>query len=563
MKFNLSKKLLAGFFSVLLLLAAVTVVTVIQFTTVDKNYSDSIDDSFKKLSILTDMENAVLKEQITVRGYLANGDEGNIEEFNRVSGIFSENANKFLQLDITTEVEQVVEEFIEVESKYNQLAQQLIELKRQEKTKEIATLMKEQGNGLTQQITEVGEKARTYQETNIEEVSSNLSAKAKASKTSIIIISVFAMILGVIIALYISRIISKPVKQISKSAQEIASGNLVIDELKVKNNDEIGELAASFNQMTINLRDLIVNVSGTSEQVASSAEELMASAEQTTTATHQVTTAIQEVASGSEVQGKATEESATAISEMSIGIGRIADTSSSVAESASDTTNQATIGNDMLQKVVGQMKSINNSTNETNSVIKELDTNSNEIGKIIDVITDIAEQTNLLALNAAIESARAGEHGKGFAVVADEVRKLAEQSRHSASQISSLVQFIQSDVVKVVEMMNNSTQEVDEGMILVEDTGKSFASILTSIENVSGEVQELSAVSEQMSASMEQVNASINEVSNIAKTSAASTSDIASSSEEQLATMEEVTASASNLADMAEDLREMIRKFRV
>ncbi|WP_445489820.1 methyl-accepting chemotaxis protein [Niallia sp. 03133] len=563
MKLNISKKLLLGFFSILLLLLIVSVLSFVEFTIVNDNYSSSIDESFNQINLVTDMENAVLREVIVVRGYLANGNKDNLSVLNNSSELFNTKAEELLKTNSTNEENNIIDEFISVKEQYNLLAQELIELKEQNNTSEITKIMAERGNALTTSITDVGEKARFYQESKLKETSNELSKKVDGSKTIIIIISVIAFFLGILIALYISRMISKPVQQISKSAESVARGDLTIDQIKIKNRDEIGALALSFNQMTKNLRELILNVSTTSERVASSAEELMASAEQTTSATNQVTNAIQEVASGSEFQGKATKESAKSISEMSIGINRIADTSSSIAGSSADTTSQAIAGNELLQKVVRQMKSINDSTTETNKVINKLNINSNQIGKIIEVITGIADQTNLLALNAAIESARAGEHGKGFAVVADEVRKLAEQSRSSASQISNLVQYIQADVLKVVEMVDHETAEVSEGMNLVEQTGTAFSKILSSIKSVSGEIQELSVVSEQMSASMERVNASIEDVSKIAISSIENTADIASSSEEQLATMEGVTSSASNLANMAEDLRGLIGAFKI
>ena len=118
---------------------------------------------------------------------------------------------------------------------------------------------------------------------------------------------------------------------------------------------------------------------------------------------------------------------------------------------------------------------------DTATVIRHLEDQSKEIGKIIEVITGISDQTNLLALNAAIEAARAGEHGKGFAVVADEVRKLAEQSKESADQITTLVQEIQEHTDHAVTVMGKGTNEVELGITVVQDTGEGFKRILQSL----------------------------------------------------------------------------------
>jgi methyl-accepting chemotaxis protein len=378
---------------------------------------------------------------------------------------------------------------------------------------------------------------------------------------TIIVILLSAIIIS-IVAFFFIRSITRPISSLIRSTDKIINGDLT-ENIATNRKDEIGQLASSFSHMTRNLRELIYHVSSTTEHVASSAEELMASAEQTNSATNQIATAIQEVASGAEIQGKNTEESANAVNEMAIGFEKVADTTSNVAESALDTTRQAMLGNELLLKVIDQMKSINTSTNETNVVIKELNNKSTQISKIIDVITGIADQTNLLALNAAIESARAGEHGKGFAVVADEVRKLAEQSRQSASQIANLIQVIQQDTLEVVEMTNKGATEVVKGMELVDETGKTFDEILKSIENVSSEIQEVSAISEEMSANVEQVNSSIAEVTRLARLSVETTGEIASASQEQLASMEEVATSSSSLAKSAEELRELVGKFKV
>jgi methyl-accepting chemotaxis protein len=561
--FSVRAKLLTGFFSVLALLALVAIITNYQISNVNNQYSTSIDDRMEKMDLIVKMKEAVMKEQVALYKYMAYGDGESLIEFEGAVESFSKFSKEYLEVTRSVEGKKVAEALVAAEREYYEVASEAFTLIRDEQTVSVRLLMQEKGNPAIFKLNSAAEDAMEYQQDTMQGTIETVTGNVTAVSVVIIGISIAAFVIGIAIAIFISRVISKPVQLVSRAAEEVANGNLAVEKINVKNKDEIGELAASFNAMTTNLRDLIFQVSSTSEQVASSAEEMMASADQTNAATNQVATAIQEVASGAELQGKNTEESSRAVGEMSVGIQKVAETTSTVAESASDTTRQAQYGHEALAKVINQMKSINQTTNETNTVIKDLDKKSAEIGKIIEVITGIADQTNLLALNAAIEAARAGEHGKGFAVVADEVRKLAELSRQSAKQISGLIEVIQKDTHSVVQMMNKGTVEIETGTQLVEDTGKTFNEILKSIENVSSEIQEVSAISEEMSASVQQVNASIEEVTRIARDSVASTAEIASATEEQMASMDEVATSSASLARLAEELREMVGKFKI
>lgn len=563
MRFSVRAKLLAGFFSVLTLLAVVSVITNFEFNKMNSQYSSSIDDRMEKLNLIVEMKDAIMKEQLALQKYMANGDGESLIEFEGAVEDFAKSSKKYLSSTQSAEGKKVGENLIAAEAQYYEVASEAFVLIRDEQMVKVRLLMQEKGNPLIFSLNSAAEDAFEYQQNSLNATSKKLDGNVKKVALVIILLSAAAFIIGIGIATYISRVISKPVQLVSQAAKQLAGGNLAIDKINVKNMDEIGQLAADFNEMATNLRNLIFQVSNTSEQVAASAEEMMASADQTNSATNQVATAIQEVAGGAELQSKNTEESAKAVGEMSVGIQRVAETTSTVAESAAETAKQAQVGQESLEKVIEKMKSINNTTGETNGVIKDLDRKSAEIGKIIEVITGIADQTNLLALNAAIEAARAGEHGKGFAVVADEVRKLAELSRQSASQISGLIEVIQKETHQVVEMMNKGTIEISEGSSLVEETGRTFEEILRSIENVSGEIQEVSAISEEMSASVMQVNASIEEVTKIARSSVGSTAEIASATEEQLASMEEVASSSASLANLAENLREMVSKFKI
>ncbi|MGC5324352.1 methyl-accepting chemotaxis protein [Brevibacillus sp. SYSU BS000544] len=372
-----------------------------------------------------------------------------------------------------------------------------------------------------------------------------------------------SLILSIVLAVVITRMISLPVQKVSHSLEQLSSGNLALDDLHVKNRDEIGALAASFNQMKTNLRQLIRQVSEGAEQVAASSEELLASTEEVTSGASEVAQHIQELASGSTAAAQTSNDTSRGMEEAALGIQRIAESTSSVSEAAIETTKEADSGNRAIHSVVAQMNKISETVGIAANLVKDLGKQSEEIGNITKVITDITSQTNLLALNAAIEAARAGEHGRGFAVVADEVRKLAEQSKESAIQITNLIQQIQTGTGQVIESMERGTEEVNTGVSLIEDAGVSFGRILSSIQHVTSQIQEISAASEELSASVQEVTASVEDVAETAKHASEISQSIAASTEEQLASMEEISGVAESLSKMAQGLNDEVRKFQL
>ncbi|MEK3805453.1 methyl-accepting chemotaxis protein [Bacillus sp. FSL H8-0547] len=376
-------------------------------------------------------------------------------------------------------------------------------------------------------------------------------------------VSILTLLIVIIAGLFIFMRKINPLKEMTAIAQNVADGNLSAGRAESSSNDEVGILGQSINTMVDNLRGLIEEIGQASEQVAASAEELTASSEQSSSAAEGVTGVTQELASGSEKQLQAVREASGFIEKMIHSAEQMSDRAESVSASARSTSNRALDGNQSITVSVKQMTAIKENVSGLSVVIKELGIRSDEIGKIVDVITGIADQTNLLALNAAIESARAGEHGKGFAVVADEVRKLAEQSASSAQQISSLITLIQDFTHQAVTGMEETTKEVSAGLGMVSAAGHSFKGIIESTEEVADAVENMSVLVKQLVDNSEKVSRSTMTISHVAEETLDGAQTTAASTEEQLASMEEIAASSNMLANLAEDLQRVLAKFKV
>lgn len=390
-------------------------------------------------------------------------------------------------------------------------------------------------------------------------------ANQESNRSMFLIIAflIGGVIVGLSIAYLTSRMISKPLKFVTENVKEVAKGNLTMDPIKIKNKDEIGDLAEAFNEMGTSLANLIRQVTVTSETVAASSEQLLASSEQTTKATEQITISIQEVAAGSEHQVQSAVNGNQSMQEISKGMEQVAGAIQIVSDLSLTTNEKAEAGNVVVSETVTQMNTVQEQVSKIADNIQVLGTRSKEIGKIVDLISQVSEQTNLLALNAAIEAARAGEHGKGFAVVADEVRKLAVESNNATDNIRALIGQIQKEINEVTLSMEEGKKSVKSGIDKVNETGVSFHEITDMISSISTQAQEVSAIVEEVNASTEEMVQKMSEITTISQQAAGNSQQVAASAEEQNASMEEISASAHTLSSMAQELQENVSKFKV
>ncbi|MEC1262237.1 methyl-accepting chemotaxis protein [Bacillus swezeyi] len=389
-----------------------------------------------------------------------------------------------------------------------------------------------------------------------------ISESAQPVFNMAMIILAAAIALGGILVYFIVRGISKPLNQLVSSAKSISSGDLT-QKIEIRSKDEFGQLGSSFNEMAESLRSLISVIQTSVDNVASSSEELHASAAQTSQATEHITMAIEQFSDGNESQKEKVEASSHQLNEMNNGLSDMSKTSAAITDASLKSTEIAGKGEELVQKTVGQMNSIDRSVKQAEAVVKELEGKSKDITSILRVINGIADQTNLLALNAAIEAARAGESGRGFSVVAEEVRKLAAQSADSAKEIENLIQEIVREIANSLNMFKSVNHEVQSGLQITDETESSFRTIYEMTNDIAGKLQTMNGAVEQLSRGSQEVSGAVEEIADVSRESSASIQDIAASAEEQLASMEEISASSTTLAELAEELRDLTKKFKI
>ncbi|CCO08937.1 methyl-accepting chemotaxis protein [Desulforamulus hydrothermalis] len=346
---------------------------------------------------------------------------------------------------------------------------------------------------------------------------------AKYFTTNIITFLIAITLVSLVLYALITRKITGPLNQLVKDSEKVAAGDLTIyDQAAAKQtNDEIGQLARAFRSMVANMKQLVSDINAKSQLVASSAQQLTTSAQQTS-------------ASANETASTMGEISAT-VENFNLSVQEISQVSEHAAR-------QAAKGNSEIKAITHQMEEIAGATASLAEAIRELSKKSLEINQIVELINGVAEQTNLLALNAAIEAARAGEQGRGFAVVAEEVRKLAEQTSAATKRISSLIEAVQDGAEKAVASIDENVQKVTKGSTLVQDIGGNFKEIITAVQGLTRQIEELVSATGDMSAGIE---------------------NIAAVTQEQTATMEEVSATSETLDKLAQELKELIEKFRI
>ncbi len=563
MTFTIRKKLIGGFVAVLLLLVSIVAIANYEIARIEKMYTKILDVDAAQVNMIQSYKAELFKQSNSVSAYLLSNNSDSVTDYQIAFSKFTKPLEAMEKAEDTAKGKQLLEELRKAQNQFLQVINREVELKNQGDTEGYITLAtttaKSAGDNFQAKV-EAFVKYKTQEMESDHEV---VDQSTSTTLRTILIISLVAIIVGLGVALVVSFLISRPVKTVSHSLNQLAQGNLTIPDIRVKNKDEIGILANSLNELLHHMKELIGKVVDSAAKVAASSEQLLTSNEQNARASEQIAQSVQQTASGAEQQLNLFEEVSSSVEEMASGIQQIAESSERMQHSAENATHLSSNGAKSVETVVDHMRDITVSFEQTSKIVAMLGSRSSEITGIAALITDIAEQTNLLALNAAIEAARAGEHGKGFAVVADEVRKLAVQSKQSADQIARTIRLVQEETDQAIAAVHAGNQLVDKGLHSTKEADLAFRDISGSIEEVSSKVQEVSSAVEELTAQSHLIVETISQVKAIAEQGLLANQDSSAATQEQVATTEEVTASAQGLTQLANELQTAVSQFKL
>ena len=343
---------------------------------------------------------------------------------------------------------------------------------------------------------------------------------------------------------------------------KLSSGNFIVRTEPSQRKDELGDVHRALYDMTLKIGDLLKEVSKTTEQMAAASQQLNSSSMESANAATSVAQSVADAAAVVVQQQTAVTNGTDSVASISQSVKSISQETEEVSQEADQAAKKAEAGNLVVEKSVNQIHSVEEKVRTTARLVDELGARSQEIGAIVDTISDLAGQTNLLALNAAIEAARAGEQGRGFAVVAEEVRKLAEQSATAAQQIADLIGRIQNDTSKAVASMDSGRQAVVQGAESVEGLRQVFEEInglvidvADKIESMSDSIQHVAGQSSEITNHMEQIDTGAAKVAD-------NMQSISAATEEQSASAQEIASASDSLARQAQDVQENLQKFK-
>ncbi|NFH68081.1 methyl-accepting chemotaxis protein [Clostridium botulinum] len=392
---------------------------------------------------------------------------------------------------------------------------------------------------------------------------SALMAPITSINNKIMIMSIVAIVIGLAIIFMVSKLLTKPIKELTGIVNKVADGDLSVRATEGNSKDEVGQLSEYFNKMLNNLAVLIGNVNGAVDKIDDASNTLSAVTEEVSASNLEIKSSMEEISEGTYAQAKDIESTNQQTKELGERIEALNTKNTEMESNSKDIVRVIKDSNEKVDFLKHSGEEAVNSFRNVQSTVENLINEMKNISNMVLSINGISEQTNLLALNASIEAARAGEAGKGFAVVADEIRSLSEQTGKATQDIQSIISGVENIATKTKESIDVSYEVNNQQAV-------AFDQMEVSINEMSSVLQEMIKITKEINneiitidANKEEVNASIEQVSSVAQQVAASSQQVTASSQEQLQAFDVVTTNSQELTVLSEQLKESLRVFKI
>ncbi len=328
----------------------------------------------------------------------------------------------------------------------------------------------------------------------------NITGKQFAMYETIILIAIVFLLVGYLFVSFSGSVLSN-INSINSTVDELSNGNFRVS-ADVTSKDEVGSVATNLNSMIVKISNLVLKVKNSANQVSCAAEDASATATRAQAEINRQNSEIEQVA--------------TAINEMSATVHEVAKNTASAAELTQTANEEAQSGRAVVSQAIDSINHLASEMESSSQIIRDLETQSERIGAVLDVIRGIAEQTNLLALNAAIEAARAGEQGRGFAVVADEVRTLASRTQESTEEINEMIAKLQTGARNAVDAIAQGSKQTEQSVDQAVQAGAALNQISTAVTTIHDMNTQIASAAEEQNSVSEEINRNIVNIRDIA-----------------------------------------------